>query len=134
LYINLPPTVQGEERFREVDLSQEGVLQYIAEKVPAEKIENYKLVLSEDYDSAYAGNMVINPDGSIRVEMVKGRHGPLVSGGKTPEIVVSRDTNSKSLKYSQAVVEKATDGEEQVTGYTDLQDESLKRLIADTIL
>lgn len=99
-YVNLLPRKGQLIRYRQIDLSQEEVVPFVQEHVPASQVEHYLIVLSEFYENQYSGNIVISPGGEIVVEMVKGSHAPLVSGAKTPEFFVHRDEFTGSLSYS----------------------------------
>lgn len=99
-YVNLSPRKELLTRYRQIDLSQEEVVPFVQEHVPASQVENYLMVLSEFYENQYSGNIVISPSGEIVIEMVKGSHAPLVSGEKTPEFFVRRDEFTGNLSYS----------------------------------
>jgi hypothetical protein len=99
-YVNLPPRKEGLTRYRQIDLSRDEVLPFIQEHVPASRSCDYMIVLFEFYENQYGGNIVIDDNGGLVVEMVKGSHAPLVSGEKTPEFFIRRDEFTGSLSYS----------------------------------
>ena len=99
-YVNLPPRKEGLKRYRQIDLSRDEVLPFIQEHVSASQSCDYTMVLFEFYENQYSGNIVIDDNGGLVVEMVKGSHAPLVSGEKTPEFFIRRDKFTGSLSYS----------------------------------
>ena len=114
-YISLLPLKAELTRYRQIDLKQREVLQFIKKTVPNLEIESYTIAILEFFRNEYAGNIVISPDGTIVVEMVKGNHGPLVSGAATPEFIARRDIFTRIFHYS-------------------FEDEALRRIIYHTLL
>jgi len=64
------------------------------------RLGDYHIIVSEFFKNEYGGNILINAQGGIYMEVAQGNHAPLVSGAKTPEVIVERDKFTGVFHYS----------------------------------
>lgn len=83
--------VGGSKRVRAIDLNESQVMDFISQKIGANKVESFKLLLSGYFENLYGGNIVIGAGGNVYVEVAEGTHGDLVTGRKTPTIFGIKD-------------------------------------------
>jgi hypothetical protein len=91
----------GERIFRLGQRPKE-VKKFIQEKLEKEEISpNSQLILSEYWHNYYGGNLLINKNGEILAELVKGKHAKLVKG--EGQILMSAQTEPYTgvLKFSK---------------------------------
>jgi hypothetical protein len=99
-FVILSPRNDQLERFRERNLSQLLIPEFIHSNVTREQWGDYDVILEETYPHCYGGNIVCRKDGSIDVEMIAGElgHNQLVSGA-TPEFILRRDRVATMFNY-----------------------------------
>lgn len=73
-----------QSRMRTIDLTREQVMEYVLENVTVEKRSDFKVTVGEYFDNLYGGNVVVNPNNSLVIEVAPGAHGNLATGLVTP--------------------------------------------------
>lgn len=128
-YINLPPRREGLVRYRQIDLTEGEALQFIFEHVPEDQVTNYNIVISEFFKNEYGGNILVNDKGGVYMEAAQGNHAPLVSGAKTPEVIVERGKFTGVFHYSALKYDAVSNGLQR----EELEDEHLKVALWNTL-
>lgn len=99
-YLSLVPRDDNLNRLRQINAGRRKTLDFIGSNVAPGDIASYDLVLREFYKNVYTGNIAISPNGfEVKVEMVKGDHGPLVGGSVMPKYIVQRNPFTKRFEY-----------------------------------
>jgi hypothetical protein len=102
----LQPTDPTKPRYSiAIGKSKEEIMSYIAKNINKKDENNYEIILSEYLENSYGGNMIVNGDGKLVIELVSGRENHLDKGKQIPEFIVERDPFTNSFKYSFEDVE-----------------------------
>ena len=99
-YIHLSSDIEELTTFRNSGLSSPEVLTFISDSIPGPYVAKYHLILGETHTYEYGGNIVINPNGKIVIEMVRGSQELVTSGKITPNYIAERDQFTHVLHYS----------------------------------
>jgi len=99
-YISLEPIDDKHARYSACDLTGEEVIEYILNHLQEQDTSQYDLVLQEFFENMYGGTMVINDNGSVFIEFVRGFQGQIAHGRKEPEFIAKYDPLAGLMKYS----------------------------------
>lgn len=128
-YIILPP--KDGKRRRAIDLTSAMAQEYVTNNIAPKERATAQIQVQEFFDNIYSGNITVNPDNSVKMEMGEGKHSYYVGGHRTPTIILERNQGSRALKGKQARLETHTNGEQEIVGWTEL-DEDLQILMTET--
>ncbi len=85
-----------------LEQNREQVQKFIADKLASQEISlNSALTLSEYWHNYYGGNLIINKDGRVFIELVEGKHAKLVKGEGLILMSVKTDPITGVLKFSE---------------------------------
>ena len=97
----------GGKRLRKMGLKTDEVLEFINSTVREDNLDvnNYDLVISENFDQEYGGNIIINKDGGFSLEMSRGGQGVVAEGSHDDAkygnlLTVQKDPFLGSFVYS----------------------------------
>jgi RimJ/RimL family protein N-acetyltransferase len=99
-YISLVPKDEGLRRFGTSGLDDAQIMDYVNRNVDPSSIESYEIVVQQYFENLYGGNIVVNPNGQIYIEFVKGKQGPVAKGKVKPDFFVTSDPFTNSMRYS----------------------------------
>jgi hypothetical protein len=99
-YSSIINSVTGERVFG-LAQNQEDVRKFILEKLAKEEINlDSKLTLSEYWPNYYGGNLLINKNGVIFIELVEGKHAKLVKSEGQVLMSAQTETHTRILQFS----------------------------------
>lgn len=102
-YVGLRPLDNNLQKFRNEDpLTLEGIVPYIQGHIPPENYDKYSLRVAEYVIADCGMVIVVNPSGTIHVDMVMGDLGPLATGEINPEYKARTDRFTRVLRYTKA--------------------------------
>ncbi|HSW89018.1 MAG TPA: hypothetical protein VLG12_07690 [Candidatus Saccharimonadales bacterium] len=88
----LEPKISSLPRLTPSSMKSGEVKPYVFSNIKKEQINEYTLLLFQEfYKTCYSGSFLIEPDGRVNLDMIKGKHGDLSSGRKTPELTATRE-------------------------------------------
>lgn len=98
-HVSLLSPIETKRRIRLFPLTSSQVLKVISEKVTPAEITKFTLTMSQFYENAYGGNVVINDHGKVVLELVEGIHLNLVMGSQTPIVTGARDYYFEPIEF-----------------------------------
>lgn len=90
----------GAPPIRERGLSRQESVRFIGDHAPSSKVEDFDIFITQNFEVAYGGNVIVNPDGQVVVEFREGNQGPISWGSETPQYIARKDPLSGSFEYS----------------------------------
>jgi len=99
-YLSLVPNVNNLKRFSKTGLSCAQAIEFAASKVALEQRGFYDAVVQQYFKNRYGGVIVINPDGRIYIEFIKGKQSPVAKGNALPEFTAVNDRFTGTMRYS----------------------------------
>lgn len=85
-YVNLISSIHGRGRIRDYGLKKDEVLLFIERSIKDHEVPDFTILLSQFFENQYGGSIIVNPNGTVIMEVVPGEHSPLCYGQKTPTI------------------------------------------------
>lgn len=99
-YVILLTEDSSKPRYVKDDLTRDDAVKFVKESLTRSQAKQYSVILLQFYQNIYGGNIVIDDNQNVLVELIEGRQGPVARGTKTPPFSVWRDEYTGSFKYS----------------------------------
>jgi hypothetical protein len=117
-YVGLRSPDKSLDKFRtEAPLAKEDVVPYILERISPDNYEKYTLRVAEYVVAECGMVIVVNPSGTLHIDMVMGDLGPLATGAINPQYKARTDRFSRVLRYTKVDLDPA--GTENMTSEHD---------------
>lgn len=87
-------------RYRQMGLTGDEVQDFVAAHIKKHDTGSYRILLQEDYDNVYGGNILTSGCGRVYLEAVRGNQRDVDSGTRTPDFIVTRNEFLRTFKYS----------------------------------
>ncbi|MDO8571776.1 MAG: hypothetical protein Q7R79_03800 [bacterium] len=119
-YAYIKSDAEAQPVFRAPMMARDQILEIIKNKIEASRYGDYSIILSENYENIYGGNIIVREDQHVDGEFKRGNQGEISTGQVTPEFIVTRQSESARFEY-------------RFHGVNPPDDDPLKRTLYQTI-